>query len=74
MFYGIQVMSTVTEIESAVNKLTSFREWFQEFDADAWDFQFEEDVRAGRLDALAQEALRDMRNKLPGMNLSLIHI
>ena len=59
-------MSTVNEIESAVSKLSrdelhSFRSWFHEFDADAWDKQFEQDVHAGRLDALADEALRDFR-------------
>ncbi len=59
-------MSTVKEIESAVSKLTpdelqSFRSWFQEFDAAAWDKQFEKDVRAGRLDALADEALADLQ-------------
>jgi hypothetical protein len=59
-------MSIVAEIESAVSKLsreelTAFRKWFQEFDAEAWDRQFEEDVRAGRLDALGQEALGDLR-------------
>ena len=31
-------------------------------DAVAWDKQFEEDVAAGRLDALADEAIRDLRN------------
>ena len=59
-------MSTVKEIESAVSKLSrdelqSFRSWFQEFDAEAWDKQFEQDVHAGRLDALADEALGDLR-------------
>ena len=59
-------MSTVKEIESAVSKLSrdelqSFRSWFQEFDADTWDKQFEKDVHAGRLDALADEALGDLR-------------
>ncbi|HXR05614.1 MAG TPA: hypothetical protein VN836_12990 [Verrucomicrobiae bacterium] len=59
-------MSTVKEIVSAVSKLSRaepqlFRTWFQEFDADAWDRQFEEDVRAGRLDRLAEEALTDLR-------------
>ena len=59
-------MSTVKEIETAVSKLsvqelTSFRSWFAEFDAEAWDRQFEGDVAAGRLDALADEALRDAR-------------
>lgn len=61
-------MSTVFEIESAVqslsrNDLTAFRDWFLGFDAAAWDNQFEEDVAAGRLDALADEAIRDLREK-----------
>ncbi len=59
-------MSTVAEIEAAVRKLSredlrAFRRWFDDFDAEAWDRQFEEDVKAGRLDALADEALRDLR-------------
>jgi len=59
-------MSTVVEIESAVKKLSreelsAFRAWFEDFDAEAWDKQFEEDAKAGRLDALADEALRDLR-------------
>ena len=58
-------MSTVKEIESAVSKLTrdelySFRSWFQEFDAEAWNQQFAADVHAGKLDALADEALADL--------------
>ena len=59
-------MSTVSEIESAIqklsrNELTALRNWFLAFDAEAWDKQFEEDVAAGRLDALADEAIRDLR-------------
>ena len=59
-------MSTVTEIESAVSKLSreelaAFREWFQEFDADAWDRQFEDDALAGRLDTMGKEAVGDLR-------------
>lgn len=59
-------MSTVHEIEDAVrrldpNDLAAFRAWFAEFDAEVWDRQFDEDVAAGRLDALAEEALRDLR-------------
>jgi len=58
-------MSTVPEIESAISKLSreelsALRSWFVDFDAEAWDRQFEEDAKAGRLDALAQEALRDL--------------
>ncbi len=57
-------MSTIQEIEKAVSSLSSeelsrFREWFFEFDARVWDRQFEADVAAGRLDALAEEALAD---------------
>jgi hypothetical protein len=59
-------MTVISEIEVAVAKLSredlsTFRNWFQEFDADAWDKQFEDDVAAGRLDALAEEALSDLR-------------
>ena len=60
-------MSTVKDIENAVSKLppkelSDFRAWFAEFDAEAWDKQFEEDVAAGRLDKLADEALKDLRD------------
>lgn len=59
-------MSTVEEIADAIRKLpdeglASFRAWFAEFDAAAWDHQFERDVAEGRLQALAEEALRDSR-------------
>ena len=59
-------MTVVSEIEVAVAKLSredlsAFRDWFQEFDTEAWDKQFEADVAAGRLDALAEEALQDLR-------------
>ena len=59
-------MNTVQEIEAAVSKLSreelsAFRAWFAEFDAEAWDRQFEQDVAAGRLDGLAEEALQDLR-------------
>jgi hypothetical protein len=59
-------MSTIKEIEDAVLRLSSeefaaFRAWFAELDAAAWDRQIEEDIAAGRLDALADEALNDLR-------------
>jgi len=58
-------MSSVKDIESAVCKLSreelsSFRTWFADFDADVWDKQFEQNVKVGRLDSLAEEALRDL--------------
>jgi hypothetical protein len=40
-------------------ELSQFREWFLEFDWAVWDRQLERDVRAGKLDALADKALRD---------------
>lgn len=61
-------MSTVKEIEEAIRRLTAeelaaFRVWFAEFDAAAWDRQIEQDVAAGRLDALADETLNDLRQR-----------
>ncbi len=61
-----QDINTVHEIENAVSKLSrlellAFRDWFSEFDAAAWDKQFEQDVAAGHLDALAAEAICDLR-------------
>lgn len=58
-------MSNVKDIEAAISKLSReelslFRTWFAEFDAGDWDKQLERDVKAGRLDELAQEALRDL--------------
>ena len=40
--------------------LARFRSWFADFDAEAWDRQFEADVAAGRLERLGDEALRDL--------------
>ena len=59
-------MGSVKEIEEAVlglseTELVAFRMWFVEFDAEAWDRRIEGDVAAGRLDALADEALDDLR-------------
>ena len=57
---------SVEEIETAVSQLTpeqlaDFRTWFAEFEAQRWDQQFATDAQAGRLDALAAEALGDYR-------------
>jgi hypothetical protein len=45
--------------ELAAEELAAFREWFAEFDGALWDRQIEADVKAGKLDALAERALRD---------------
>lgn len=57
-------MGDVARIEQDVRalspeELARFRAWFLEFDWVAWDAQFEHDVRRGRLDHLADRALRD---------------
>ncbi len=40
------------------SELAAFRKWFREFDAEVWDRQIEEDIRAGKLDLLANAALK----------------
>jgi hypothetical protein len=42
-------------------ELRQFRAWFQQFDADAWDQQIEDDAKAGRLDRLADQAIEQFR-------------
>jgi len=59
-------MTTTRDIEAAVadlppRELARFREWFDQFDADAWDKQFEEDVRTGKLDELADQAIKEFK-------------
>jgi hypothetical protein len=56
-------MGKVEKIEQQIKDLsegemTELREWFAAFDAEAWDRQFEADVRAGKLDALGERALK----------------
>ena len=57
-------MSIVESVEYAVAKLSpvelaEFRRWFAQFDTEAWDAQIEADAEAGKLDALAAEALAE---------------
>jgi hypothetical protein len=59
-----RLMSKVNDVESQIRELspeelTAFREWFTKFDADTWDQEFEADVKGGKLDAMAERALRD---------------
>lgn len=55
---------TVEEIEKAIEKLSEddlsdLRDWFYKFDNEAWDKQFESDVKAGKLDRAAEKAISD---------------
>jgi hypothetical protein len=47
--------------ELAPGDLAIFRKWFAAFDAKAWDRQLEADADAGKLDAVAESALREYR-------------
>ena len=56
----------VKDIKSAIAQLSSeemaeLSEWFDEYRADCWDRQIEEDAEAGHLDALIREAEEDLR-------------
>jgi hypothetical protein len=57
-------MINVEKAESQVrclsaDELRAFRNWFAQFDADAWDRQIETDSKNGALNALADRALAD---------------
>lgn len=55
-------MTKVQLLEREVKKLDkasleAFRNWFHRYDSDAWDLQIQKDVRAGKLNELAKDAL-----------------
>ena len=57
-------MSRVEHIEGQVKRLDldelkAFRDWFAQYDAEAWDDQIEADAKNGKLRSLAERALRD---------------
>lgn len=59
-------MNKIAVIENEIRKLTpselaQLRDWFDQYEADAWDRQIKEDVKAGRLDALAEQARKANR-------------
>jgi hypothetical protein len=60
-------MHSIQSIEQAIEQLPTqelveFRKWFAKFDETAWDAQIEADANAGKLDALAAEALAEYQN------------
>ena len=60
-------MTTVQEIEQAVqglpeNELYSFRTWFDEYASNVWEKNFEQDVQSGKLNLLAEEAIKDLKS------------
>ena len=59
-------MARIEELANEVQRLNrdelaAFRDWFRKYDCDEWDKEIEEDVQAGRLDKLANEAIAEHR-------------
>ncbi len=59
-------MTTVKEIEKAISKLrdkelSTFRSWFEKFEAKRWDDSFEQDALSGKLDSIAAKAISNHR-------------
>jgi predicted Ser/Thr protein kinase len=55
---------SVAEIEAAIKtlpkeELARFNQWYQEYLEEQWDEQIRQDVRAGKLDFLIEEAQRE---------------
>ena len=51
---------TITDLKQAITQLSEeelvrFRAWFDEYYAELWDKQIEEDAKAGRLDKVIAE-------------------
>jgi hypothetical protein len=60
-------MTSLETIERAIEQLSAdelatFRRWFLEFDAAAWDAQIEADAAARKFDAIAETALAEYRS------------
>jgi hypothetical protein len=57
-------MSRLEELEGKIKALSprelqELRAWLAEYDAEVWDRQFHADALAGRLDAIADQVLKD---------------
>jgi hypothetical protein len=64
----VRAMRKIEEIEQAVaslapDELAQFRAWFEEFEAARFDEEVERDAAAGKLDSLADEAVREFRKR-----------
>ncbi len=57
----------IQAIENEITKLpqadlVQFRSWFEKFDEKLWDKQLETDIKSGKLDNLAKQAINDFNN------------
>jgi hypothetical protein len=62
-------MRNIKEIQNAITRLSAedlarFRNWFDEFDSALFDAKIERDIWNGKLDAIAENALRNREGKL----------
>jgi hypothetical protein len=62
-------MLSVQTIENAIQQLpepdlAELQRWFSDFYGNIWDKQIEQDAQAGKLDALAAEALAEYHSGL----------
>jgi len=60
-------MTRIERIEKDIRSLSreeraALRKWFLAYEAEVWDKEIEADVKAGKLDALADEALEAHRS------------
>ena len=55
-----QLEQRITELNAA--ELKELREWFDRYDAEAWDRQIENDSKTGKLRRLIDQALSDDRS------------
>ncbi len=57
---------TAREVIESIKKLPpselkTLLNWIEEFEEELWDREFERDVKEGKLEALAQKAIKDFR-------------
>ncbi|PHS41697.1 MAG: hypothetical protein COB07_01225 [Sulfurovum sp.] len=60
-------MTILVKIEEEIRnfpaqELSKFREWFKQYDVKKWDEQIENDFTSGKLDDLANQALKDFQD------------
>lgn len=59
--------TTVEKIEQEIKQLPTdqlkvFRRWYEQFDAQLWDEQLEQDIQSGALDQLADQAIKEHKS------------
>lgn len=60
-------MRNIQQLEKEISQLpppelAEFRAWFEKFDSEVWDNQFEIDAKSGKLDKIAQKAIKDFKD------------